>query len=90
LCTKQKERPRRECMSRPSFPTNWPLGGGTQQLHRSMQEEVRPQYEDAVTKPSYCFPRGQLRFCANIFQSPTACLQRSMTFPSQRTIIIRE
>src|SRR5262249_5246496 len=49
------------CRGRVFHPTgHWE--GGTQQLHRSMQEEVRPQYEDAVTKPSDCFPCGQLRF----------------------------
>jgi hypothetical protein len=33
------------------FPPNLAIRGDVQQLHRLMPEEVRPQYEDAVTKP---------------------------------------
>jgi hypothetical protein len=37
-------------MSGPSFTQLDPFGD-VQQLHRPMPEEVRPQYENAVTKP---------------------------------------
>jgi len=37
-------------VSGPSSP-NLAISGDVQQLRRPMPEEVRPQYEDAVTKP---------------------------------------
>ena len=40
----KKQRPQHGERVEAEFPPNWPIGGNVEQLHRTMREEVRPQY----------------------------------------------